>query len=130
MNGVLLDCRSDSSACPLTHGALLQIGDAVLRLQVFKAMDHTTVRPVRQETAPPVPDDTGVPPVVQAGMFVPPMISDGMPVTPPCPAHSPVGPAFAPAVPQSADPAEPVPVPVPPVSSPRRADRWKEDWGE
>ncbi len=39
VDGFLLDCRSDVLSHPLTHGACLQVGQAVLRLQVRKALD-------------------------------------------------------------------------------------------
>jgi hypothetical protein len=112
VDGVPLDCRSDSSARPMTHGMCLQVGSVVLRLQLFAAMDHT-VHPLQQA----VPAEMEVPsagipwgaqqpafPPVQAAMPVPPIVSS--------PADIPADPAGI------------------PVQSPSPEKQWKEDWSE
>lgn len=38
VNGVPLDCRSDPRSAPLTHGSVLTVGSAVLRMMVFAAL--------------------------------------------------------------------------------------------
>ena len=121
VDGVPLDCRSDASARPMTHGMCLQVGPVVLRLQLFAAMDHT-VHPLQQA----VPAEMEVPPAgipwgaqqpafppVQETIPVPPA-ADPMPVPPIgcAPADIPVDPAGT------------------PVQSPSPEKQWKEDWGE
>ena len=158
VNGVPLNCRSDAISFPLTHGSCLQVGDAVLRLQVLKALDHTYAAPeipAQESYFPeqamylmpdaPVPYDfTGMPPqtseppmaAAQPDMHAPYCQSD-VPVASPmqapyCPPAMPA--AFPVQAFQSCTPtdsaAAPAPVSPSPVQPPRRSDRWKEDWGE
>ena len=121
VDGVPLDCRSDASARPMTHGMCLQVGPVVLRLQLFAAMDHM-VHPLQQ--------------AVPAEMEMP---SAGMPwaaqetAFPPVPEAMPVPPA---AGPMPVPPAGSVPAGIPavpaetPVQSLSLEKQWKEDWGE
>lgn len=53
INGVPVTCRTDTSSVPLTHGSILQVGSAVLRLHLFAALDNTPVfaQPAGEETA-------------------------------------------------------------------------------
>lgn len=159
VNHALLDCHSDAAACPLTHGGFLRIGDALLRLQVFKALDHTAAESALSPADQAVP----FPPDNSSSQLVPGFSAD--PVSVPIetaqriPASVPSAPPFLPqaAFPQADGPfviQGPVPAPdapagtvpsVPPQAgvsqpgnappapdnrSPRRADRWKEEWGE
>ena len=127
----------------MTHGSCLQVGEAVLRLQVLKALDHTYTavpdippqesfipeQPVYPMPDAPVPYDypgmlprTAEPPMaaVQPDMQAP--------YCPPAmPAASPMQPPYC--TPVDA-PEAPAPVSPSPVQPPRRSDRWKEDWGE
>ena len=139
VNGTPVTCRSDASAVPLTHGAVLQVGGAVLRLHLFAALDNTinNVQPVSPES-PYVPE-----PSAPVPYFVPAQ-----------PAQMPLS-AFPEAFPQPSVPAEYIqqvrvqaepafrdpdsasPVPdenaAPPEAEPvrlRRSERWKEDLGE
>ena len=41
INGVPVTCRTRPADVPLTHGAVLQVGSAVLRLHLFAALDST-----------------------------------------------------------------------------------------
>lgn len=139
VNGVPVTCRTNAAAVPLSHGGVLQVGSAVLRLHVFAALDTAAaaVMPQPSEAMP-------------AGAEMP---------VPPMPASMPM-PGFAPApgvqemplqemippqeVPLQESPPgvvpEEVPAPVSPEtaadrsesasSRPRRSDRWKEDFGE
>ncbi len=43
VNGIPVTCRTDASTIPLTHGSVLQIGSAVLRLHLFAALDVPSV---------------------------------------------------------------------------------------
>ena len=121
VDGVPLDCRSDASARPMTHGMCLQVGPVVLRLQLFAAMDHT-VHPLQQA----VPAEMEMPP---AGM---PWAAPD-PAFPPAPGAMPYPPAAGP-VPYS--PAVSAPEGIPagpvgtPVQSPSPEKQWKEDWSE
>ena len=144
VNGTPVTCRTDASAVPLTHGALLQVGSAVLRLHLFAALDNS-VSPVQQVPAGtpvypdmPVPvscDMPGMPP--QYAPF--PQQAPGMQESFP-PAAGPAqyfSPVQSPVEPFSPDPslqAENPDIPeTPPEAQParvRRSDRWKEDLGE
>lgn len=121
VDGVPLDCRSDASARPMTHGMCLQVGPVVLRLQLFAAMDHTVHPPQ---------------PAVPAGMEIPPA---GMPWAAQDPALPPVPEAMpypSAAGPMPYPPAAPVPAGMTagpaaaPASSPSPEKQWKEDWSE
>ena len=125
VNGVPVTCRTRAADVPLTHGGILQVGSATLRLHLFAALDNTA------SSAAPVP--TEIPAVMPAPGFVPYPAQPGEPYSPVS-----VPPASVQAVPdpviQSPDvpqtPAED-PLPPPPSSDrPRRSDRWKEDLGE
>ena len=123
INGTSVTCRTRVSDVPLTHGSVLQVGSAVLRLHLFAALDSTIVsvqspqqNPALQVT---VPDCMPVP--VPPAAFAPPLQLDPFPADAGCPAQCvPESPASAetPAVPQAAS------------ERPRRSDRWKEDLGE
>ncbi len=112
VDGVPLDCRSDASARPMTHGMCLQVGPVVLRLHLFAAMDHTVypmqpAAPAEMEASPAeMPRAAQEPafPPVQTAMPVPPIVSS--------PADIPADPAGI------------------PVQSPSPEKQWKEDWSE
>ena len=139
INGTPVTCRSDASAVPLTHGAVLQVGDAVLRLHLFAALDNTvnTASPVSQEL-PSVPD-----PSFPMPYFAPAQpVQIPLPVSPEAYPPPPLPAEYIQQVPVQPEPAlrssasaSPVPdeTAVPPESEParlRRSDRWKEDLGE
>ena len=134
IDGVPVSCRVAYADTPLLHGSVLQIGSAVLRLQLFSALSHTN-RPFVPQTPvpgsgsaqwfPPVPP---VQPPVQdpytsAPAYPAPPVQNGTPV--PAPPQSP-----------AADTPGPDRLPVDPARQPqpeprrKRADRWKEDWSE
>ena len=124
VNGIPVTCRTRPADVPLTHGGVLQVGSALLRLHLFAALDRT---------ASPVPQ---VPAEMSAGAGPSPFIPSGspsggfVPPMPPDPAAD--GSGFTPVFSEA-------PVSVPPGDSeapetaavrPRRSDRWKEDLGE
>ena len=120
VDGMPLDCRSDAFSRPMTHGMCLQVGEVILQLQLFAAMDHT-VRPPQ----PAMPAETPAPPAgmpwpVQDPGFRP--IPDAMQYPPagsmPYPPAGPTAPAGIPAD------------PVVPAQSPAPDKQWKEDWSE
>lgn len=128
VNDSLLDCHSDSAACPLNHGGLLRIGETILRLQVFKALDHTVADTVMNVADSPisapayqqaVPSSASVPDFVAAPIPIQPMPGPDMPV--PVDSAFVSQPVVSPSAGSQSDTAD---------RSPRRADRWKEDWGE
>ena len=160
INGIRLDCRSDAAAFPLTHGSCLRVGQAVLRLQVLKALDHTYRSDIPESGPEPAAfqlESAAVPgspgpydaPAAPVSGAVPPacaMPQAGYaPVTPPpgvypapYPAPQPAG-TYPVPVPAPQSVMDPVPAPSPerlpdPSASssrrPRRSDRWKEDWSE
>ena len=135
VDGVPVSRHGAYADTPLLHGSVLQIGSAVLRLQLFSALSHTNrpfmpqapvpgsgseqwLPPVQQPLQPPVQD-----PYASAPSYPVPPIQNGAPVSLP---------------PQS--PAANTPIPVQPSREPaqqpqpeprrKRADRWKEDWSE
>ena len=134
IDGVPVSRRGAYADTPLLHGSVLQIGSAVLRLQLFSALSHTN-RPFVPQTPvpgsgsaqwfPPVPP---VQPPVQdpytsAPAYPAPPVQNGTPV--PAPPQSP-----------AADTPGPDRLPVDPARQPqpeprrKHADRWKEDWSE
>ena len=144
VDGVLLNCRSDMRAYPLTHGSCLQVGNAVLRLQVLKALDHTyspVVQPPVEEACIPDPASFPVPefqpayyPPVETVPAAYPAVNGMSPKNPPVPVYEiqpGVSEPFSPAtgLDLSGSPLQPDSRPVP-APSRRRSDRWKEDWSE
>ena len=123
IDGVPVSRRGAYADTPLLHGSVLQIGSAVLRLQLFSALSHTN-RPFVPQT--PVPGSG-------SAQWFPPV----PPVQPPVQDPYTSAPAY-PAPPQSpaADTPGPDRLPVDPARQPqpeprrKRADRWKEDWSE
>ncbi len=139
INGTLVTCRSDASSVPLTHGAVLQVGDAVLRLHLFAALDNTVS--TVQQLSPESP--YGPEPSAPVPLFAPAQPAQmPLPVSPEAYAPSPVPAVYIQQAPVQAEPFFPRPVPAPPVpdenAAPpetepvrlRRSDRWKEDLGE
>ena len=61
VNGVPLNCRSDAFSCPMTHGMCLQVGEVILQLQLFAAMDHTVRPPQPVSAEMPVPPAAAMP---------------------------------------------------------------------
>ncbi len=124
VNGIPVDCRTDTASVPLTHGGILQVGSALLRLHLFAALDNTA-SPVQPQAAEmPAP----------SRMFFSETVPD--PVCDPV-ACDPYGLQGIPTedAPDSCTLASPFPgeeiaagnqEPV----SPYRSDRWKEDFGE
>ena len=137
IDGVPVDRRGAADAAPMIHGSFLQIGDAVLRLQLFAALDHTNrvfsspasvadvpqgspdaaAGFVLQQPAPPSA------PWSQQAFPVPPV--DGVPAV--LPEEYPADPS---PVPEALPVNEQNPLSASPSSRRRRADRWKEDWSE
>ena len=137
IDGAPVTRRSAADSSPMIHGSFLQVGSAVLRLQLFTALSHTSLvfapadAPESVENEPvPVPlpgqgfQDPGVFPAPPSGVCPPPPPS--VPPFEPDPsaaASCPQEPAVVPV--QDAQPG-----PAPAAPRRRRADRWKEDWSE
>lgn len=142
IDGIRLDCRSDVLSCPLTHGACLRVGDAILRLQVFKALNMAYGVPADfPEQSGSIPPEEIIPfPAVEPGLYSPsetgqPYFDPGAPAVPPVDMMQPAVPP-ADLIPPAAIPSQ-VPydsVPDTPAASRaparRRSDTWKEDWSE
>jgi hypothetical protein len=159
INGVPVTCRTRAADVPLTHGAVLQVGSALLRLHLFAALDSTvsSFRPFpegrpscsgpsaafvpdpaqSQYAVPPVPYDQA--PVVSEFM-TPSVPYDRVPTVSECTQSEPLldPSAIAPessvsdqnaAPPLSQDSAASPEASPTPVRR-RRSDRWKEDLGE
>ena len=137
VDGMVVDRRTDTFTPAMIHGSFLQVGEAVLRLQLFSALDNTSRPPAAVRT----PDDaSAAQPLPPPGGMVPPY--PGFPVSgPPAPVIPPVSPQVFPlpddhppaesaCSPQAAGIPEAVPEPAPAPPRRRRADRWKEDWSE
>ena len=141
VDGIPVSRRGAYADAPLIHGSLLQVGSAVLRLQLFSALSHTS-RPFAPQEFSSADPGGWIPPAqppVQAPYpagqpwqvpHQPPLVPGQQPV-PPETAQQPV-PLIAPQQPSSVEPfvpAQPLPdQPHPPRR--KRADRWKEDWSE
>ena len=132
---------------PLVHGSVLQIGSAVLRLQLFAALSHTNrtfipPQPVPGSFSDPIPQPVPVPfsyapePVNTQPVYCPPSAPAPYPQQAPVPYPEPYYqessvprvPAEQPVSAQSEPEAEPRP-----ASAPRRRrqpEQWKEDWSE
>ena len=136
VDGVPVSRRGAFADTPLLHGSTLQVGSAVLRLQLFSALSAVS-RPHVLQAAEPVsaPGAWTVPaqPPVQV-----PCASEQFWQTPQEPVPFSPDPYLNQPVPQ-----QPESVPVPPSEQPapqpemqpgtqrrKRADRWKEDWSE
>ena len=142
INGTPVTCRTDASAVPLTHGAVLQVGSAVLRLHLFAALDNTMSQqsPAGTPVYPdmPVPASSDIPAMPpQYAPFLQQMPGGQEPFSPAAVPADYIPPAQNSAEPFSPDPsiqAENPDIPeVPPEAQPvrvRRSDRWKEDLGE
>ena len=128
IDGIPVSRRGAYADTPLLHGSVLQIGSAVLRLQLFSALSHTN-RPFVPQT--PVPGSGSAqwfPPVPP----VQPPVQDPYTSAPAYPAP-PVPPPLQSSAADSSVPDQPSRDPArQPQSEPRRkrADRWKEDWSE
>ena len=124
---------------PLVHGSVLQIGSAVLRLQLFAALSHTNrtfipPQPAVGSFSDPMPQPVPVPmqypqePMNVQPAFCPPSWQEPVPLQMPVEQPVPVQP-----VPQQApeqQPVQEVPPQAPAAPRRKRADRWKEDWSE
>ena len=132
VDGVPVSRRGSDANAPLLHGSVLQVGTAVLRLQLFSALSHTN-----RTFVPPSPAAGP-----EAGAWAPPPQPPAPPYFSGGPAR-PVQPYPAPQwIPeQDAYPAQPAPVPLQSGTSepqpsagarpePGMEDRWKEDWSE
>ena len=122
INGIPVDCRTNAAEIPLVHGSVLQVGSAVLRLHLFAALDNTAA-PLQPVAAGGMsfPSTVSVP--VQTVWDVPPAQNPSQSMAP------------EPAMDFSGFTASPESPAVPaeektPAVSPRRSDRWKEDFGE
>ena len=124
---------------PLVHGSVLQIGSAVLRLQLFAALSHTNrtfipPQPAFGSFSDPMPQPVPVPmqypqkPINVQPAFCPPSWQEPVPLQMPVEQPVPVQP-----VPQQVpeqQPVQEVPPQAPAAPRRKRADRWKEDWSE
>ena len=146
VDGVPVEGASDALSMPLTHGSTLQVGSALLRLQVFAALDNTPRAadpagfPAQAYQPPAPPGPLPMPPdaVVPGPYFPGDPAQPPMPYPPPAPPAPPDAAALA-GQPSSVQPDENAsPAPAPEASGParpsaprrRRSDRWKEDWSE
>ena len=120
INGIPITCRTDAASVPLTHGGILQVGSALLRLHLFAALDNTASpdQPQSVEMHDPYPSfipDADSYPVQESSMYN----SYGSPESP-----------FR-SVPESCPLPEGTDSPCENESGQlHRSDRWKEDLGE
>lgn len=152
VDGVPVSRRGAFADTPLLHGSVLQVGSAVLRLQLFSALADTNrtfipARPVPGQenggTFPPVPVPGPWPASPPPGSWSAAPEPGTWPVSPepdswpsaPEPGTWPVSsePGSYPSAPEpDCNPAAPeqTQAAVRPAPRPRRSDRWKEDWSE
>ncbi|MCR5565339.1 MAG: hypothetical protein K6F61_00690 [Clostridiales bacterium] len=134
VDGVPVSRRGAYADTPLLHGSLLQVGDAVLRLQLFSALSHTNRSFSPQAPVPDPGSGSWMPP---AQPTVQPPVQDPYAASQPWTSLPLQGlvPDQAPPVAEQYPP-QPLPdqpqQPEPPQAGQRRsrADRWKEDWSE
>ena len=123
VNGMSVTCRSRTADIPLTHGSVLQVGTAMLRLHLFAALDNTPapVQPAPAEVPAPAPGPSFVP------FPGPPADS----ISPRQAFPAPESPDYM-VPPAALQPRAETPVAPEKAASdrPRRSDRWKEDLGE
>ena len=124
---------------PLIHGSVLQIGSAVLQLQLFAALSHTNRTFIPPQPAvgsfsdpmpQPVPVPVQYPPEgtnVQPG-FCPPPYQEPVPLQMPVEQAFPVQPL--PQQPVPVQLVQEVPLQAPAAPRRRRSETWKEDWSE
>ena len=138
VDGVSLLTAEKSEMPVMVHGSFLQVGSAVLRLQLLSALEHTN-RPFT--AAAPSPEYTGQFAAQQPLPWAPvpqelprDPAPDYPPVQYPPEQAAPVPAAFDPAQGIPADPdipgGAPLPGEQPQAPRRRRADRWKEDFSE
>lgn len=135
VDGVPVSRRGAYADTPLIHGSVLQIGSAVLRLQLFSALSHTNRSFVPQAPAPGPESAHWFPPVQQP---MPPTGQDSYASVPAWQAPPAQENASGQLPPQYPSANAPVPLQPPQdlpqqaQSEPRRkrTDRWKEDWSE
>ena len=134
VDGVPVSRRGTYADTPLLHGSVLQIGSAMLRLQLFSALSHTN-RPFTPQAAalgsgsaqwfPPVQPPQM--PVQDPGPSAPawqlPPVQNGHPD--PLPPYPATDDPSLPVQPQPDSPQQPQP-----DQRRKRVDRWKEDWSE
>ena len=124
---------------PLIHGSVLQIGSAVLQLQLFAALSHTNRTFIPPQPAvgsfsdpmlQPVPVPLQYPPEAANGQpgFCPPPYQEPVPLQMPVEQAFPVQPL--PQQPVPVQPVQEVPPPAPAAPRRRRSETWKEDWSE
>lgn len=104
VNDQPLDARTDPESLPLTHGAILRVGDATLRFLVFAALNPSGA----QTFAPVAPPPSAPPGTVPVQAYI---AEDATPVPP-------VSPALPDAVPPPIIIPAPSPEAIPPVSLP------------
>ena len=131
VDGVPVSRRGAYADAPLLHGSTLQVGSALLRLQLFSALSHTN-RPFAAQ-APYSGPESGlwVPPVQQPAQepYAPLPTFQARPDIYPVPGQP--LPTAVHQVPQEQlqydhmQPSQPQP-----ARRSSRADRWKEDWSE
>ena len=143
VDGVPVSRRGAFADTPLLHGSVLQVGSAMLRLQLFSALADTNrtfvpaspvpgqvnggfVPPVPVPGSWPAPPQSGSYPVVpEPGSYPSAPESGSWPVAPEPDAYSPAPePGINPSVPEQTQPA------ARPAPRPAHTDRWKEDWSE
>ena len=134
VDGVPVTRSAAGAERALLHGSLLQVGSAVLRLQLFSALADTN-----RTFTPAVPSSEPAavfrPPVVPPAQYMPPAAADWQ-TQPFQPQFPPQG---QPLPPQPTSPqythiteenVQPVPEQPPAPPRRRRSDAWKEDWSE
>ncbi len=139
VDGAPVSRRGAYADAPLVHGSLLQVGSAVLRLNLFSALSHTNQSFAPQAPAPVPNSGAGTVTPPAAPPMQAPYAAAPVPQAPPyqgfIPGQPPMPPAAGPVLPQA---GQPYPSQQPGQQSgqpeaaqrPKRADRWKEDWSE
>jgi len=146
INGLLLGRDAEPSSCPMCHGAVLQVGCAVLRLQLYAALDSTgSVREFPAPAGPAMQDPTPQAAVSPDAAFISPsgmnpfsdpaLVSFAFQSQPSEPASVTPSDRFTPGcapLSQDHDPSSGPDSPVSGVPTPvrRRSGQWKEDWSE
>ena len=131
-DGIPVSRRGINADTPLLHGSVLQVGSAVLRLQLYSALSHTN-RTFTPQVPPPMqvynagtpayPPPVQMPAPAASSFTAPPVSAQPVPDQPACPQPFPEQYLPVPDQPETLPQTEP-------AQRRRPADRWKEDWSE
>ena len=134
VDGIPVSRRGTWADAPMRHGSLLQVGEAMLRLQLFSALSHTNMNFTPQaQTSGPQPPAGPVqvaPPQVMQSQLPQQQILPQDLYAAPQGWTAPPSPVYPAPQEQPSLQEQPLQQEQPEPGRRKRADRWKEDWSE